>query len=339
MSTLAYAYGQPASRGILKQYPEDFIVNEILGFDLTGEGEHLFLFIEKRTINTEDVAREIARELKLSPRAVSYAGLKDRQALTRQWFSIHLPGKNNLNIELPQGEQWKILNTQRHNKKLKTGALDGNQFQLILRDIHIEDKIEERLAAIAANGVPNYFGEQRFGNNGQNLYKAEQLLFADMKVKNPFLKGMYYSAARAYLFNRILDYRIGKGNWNQAVAGDVMQLAGTHSVFHCDSPDEIIQQRIKAFDISPAGALWGGGNNRVTDSALALQQEALADLLSWCEALEAHKLEIAYRAFILQVKDMRWEWLSEKELFLEFALTSGSYATSVIRELLLTLKE
>ncbi|KTC67754.1 hydrogenase [Legionella birminghamensis] len=336
MSDLAYALGKPASRGILKQCPEDFIVNEILGFELTGEGEHLFLFIEKRNINTEDVAKEIARALKLSPRAVSYAGLKDKQALTRQWFSVHLPGKQHSNIELGQGGQWKILREQRHNKKLKTGALAGNQFQLILRDIVKEDNLDERLSAIAAHGVPNYFGAQRFGNNGQNLYKAEQLLFEGMKVKNPFLKGMYYSAARAYLFNRILDFRISRQNWNKGVPGDVMQLAGTHSVFHCETPDETIQKRINAFDISPSGVLWGTGTNRVTDLALNLQEQALTELHNWCRALEEHKLEIAYRAFVLEPKEMQWKWLSENELFVEFALTSGSYATSVIRELMLT---
>lgn len=332
-NTLAYAYGQPEAHGQLKNSPDDFIVEEQLGFSLTGEGEHLFLYIEKRGLNTEELVKALARSLQRPAKTISYAGLKDRQATTRQWLSIHCPGEHIENADSLNGEGWRVLQSSRHNKKLKTGALSANQFQLVLREVDQINVVEQRLAQVKKSGVPNYFGEQRFGYQGQNLIKAQQVLFDNAKIKDRFLRGIYYSAARSMLFNLILSRRIELQNWNKALAGDVMQLSGTHSIFQIEQPDEAIVQRVAELDLSPAAPLWGKGAEMATAEALDLQQDILREYQNWCEALERHDLQRAYRALRLPVTDLIWQW-QDNNLSLQFSLDAGCYATSVVRELM-----
>lgn len=329
----AYAYGKPMATGRIKENYDDFRVDEKLGFELTGEGEHLFLLIEKRGMNTEELVRSLAIRANCSVSDISYAGIKDRRAVTKQWLSIHCPGKDIPDADFLAGEGWKVLSSKRHLKKLKKGALSANAFQLVVRDVHGFEDIENRLHQIKQCGVPNYFGAQRFGHEGNNLVKAEQLLIDGVRVKNRFLRGMYFSAARSFLFNRILSERVKHQTWNRALAGDVMQLAGKNSLFAIDTPDELIHARVHSFDISPAAPLWGLGRELVSGEALQIQTKGLLEYESWCQALEQQRLERAYRAQILQVTDLSWEW-HDGILLLRFSLTAGSYATSVIRELL-----
>lgn len=330
---LAFAFGAPLATGTMKLSPEDFKVDEILGFELTGEGEHLFMLVEKSNLTTEDIVKAIAQQTKYSPKAISYAGLKDRQALTTQWLSLHCPGEDIANVNELSGSGWRILDSTRHLKKLKIGALEGNSFQLILRDIQGIDEVEKRLLQVKQYGVPNYFGLQRFGFGGQNLLKAQRVLFENYKIKDHFLRGMYYSSARSFLFNRILSQRVETQSWNKALSGDVMQLAGTNSVFNLEAVDDLIKQRIEAFDISPAAPLWGRGDERCSGDALANQAIALDGYKKWCVALEQHRLDKAYRSQILRAKNLRWEW-QENNVCLEFSLPAGSYATSIVRELI-----
>jgi tRNA pseudouridine13 synthase len=330
---LPFAYGKPQVTGSLKSTPEDFKVDEVLGFELTGEGEHLFLRIEKRGLNTEELVKSLARTLDKSEKAISYAGLKDRQALTTQWLCVHCPGEELAESNALQGPGWRVLESKRHLKKLKTGTLAANDFSLVLRDLSERSEIEARLAQIQASGVPNYFGPQRFGYDGQNLVKAKELLLDKLKPKNRFLRGIYYSAARAFLFNQILAERVGQGNWNKALTGEVLQLAGSNSIFTVEILDELISTRVSEFDISPAAPLWGRGQERAAKEALAIQEQALADFRAWCEALEKQGLDRAYRSLILQVENLNWNWDGDA-LLLNFRLTSGSYATSVVRELM-----
>ncbi|CDZ78709.1 tRNA pseudouridine synthase D [Legionella massiliensis] len=331
---LPYAYGQPHSTGTLKAAPEDFRVDEVLDFELTGEGEHLFLRVEKRGLNTEELVKAIARTLGKSEKNISYAGLKDRQALTTQWLCVHCPGEEIASPELLQGQGWRVLESKRHLKKLRTGALAANDFILTLRELTDKLAIESRLLQIQATGVPNYFGPQRFGYEGQNLIKAEAVLLQGLKIKNRFLRGIYYSAARSYLFNLILAERVKGSSWNHALAGDVMQLAGTNSIFSIEVPDEVIYKRLVEFDISPAAPLWGRGQERAGLDALAIQQEVLSSYKDWCQALEQQGLERAYRPFMLQVENLQWDWQDDATLNLRFRLVAGSYATSVVRELI-----
>ncbi len=333
LNNWAYAYGKPESSALLKDTPADFKVDEQLGFELTGSGEHHFFLIEKKNLTTEMLVKELAHTLNVAPKYISYAGLKDRQAITTQWLSVHLPGQEIAHANGLKGNQWQVLTYKKHIKKLKIGTLLGNHFQIILKNVSAPDALAARLNLIKHQGVPNYFGEQRFGYLGQNMVKAKQLLQGDIKVKNPFLRGLYLSAARAFLFNHILSARINAGNWQQAIPGDVLQLSGTHSIFAPLDIDETLRRRVSDLDISPVASLWGKGALRMKGQALEIQSNALAPYQDWCAGLVKYHLEHAYRALVLPISTLEDSWLDETTLKLNFFLGRGSYATTVIREL------
>ncbi|MFZ4077799.1 MAG: tRNA pseudouridine(13) synthase TruD, partial [Legionellaceae bacterium] len=324
----------PTASGLFKASTEDFKVDEVLGFELSGVGEHQFLRIEKRGLTTEELMKAISKCIEKPMKLISHAGLKDRQAVTTQWISIHCPGEAIKDIASLQGDRWRVIESKRHSKKLKIGGLQGNRFTLVIRNISSKDAMHERLLLIQKEGVPNYFGPQRFGHQGQNMTRAEDVLLKGARVKDRFLRGIYYSAARSYLFNRILSARVEQGTWNKALSGDVMQLAGTHSIFTIDTPDELILERITNHDVSPASVLWGKGESMVHSDALKVQEAALTDLEPWCKALVSHDLVRAYRAHVLYPEDLTWDWVDDV-LTLTFSLTAGGYATSVLREMML----
>jgi len=334
VSELSFAYSTPESFGSIKEHPEDFIVEEKLHFELEGEGEHLYLYIEKVGLNTEELVKEVAKSICKPIKSIAYAGLKDRHAKTRQWLSVHCPGEQLPDVDTLHGHGWHVMETARHRKKLKRGALSENSFTILLRNVDFPDDIEKRLHLIKQSAVPNYFGPQRFGHQGQNVLKAKKILLDGDKVKNRFLRGMYLSAARSYLFNLIICKRVQLDNWNQAVSGDVMQLNGTNSIFTIDSADEVIQNRVLKQDIFPAAPLWGVGEEKAKNEALCIQQSALESYEPWQHALEQKKLQKSYRPLVLPVKDLCWQWQSKNELILQFKLPSGAYATSVLRELI-----
>jgi tRNA pseudouridine13 synthase len=274
----------------------------------------------------------LSKLLGKSLKQISYAGLKDRQAITTQWLSVHCPGEDIANSSSLAGQGWRVIESTRHIKKLKTGAIAGNQFGIMLRDIERCDALDYKIKYIKQHGVPNYFGPQRFGHQGQNILKSQRFLIEGQRVKDRFLRGLYYSTARSFLFNHILSKRIATGNWNQALAGDVLQLAGTHSIFSIENPDEAMITRINQHDLSPASVLYGIGRDRASLDALLIQQEALKNLQAWCVALEQHGLEKGYRANILLPLNLSWAWQPEG-LAVSFELPAGAYATSVLREM------
>lgn len=304
-----------------------------MGFVPTGAGEHLFLRIKKQNLNTEDVAKQLARLLNKPSKLISYAGLKDKHAVTTQWFSIHCPGEDLPHADHLSGEGWQVIESTRHLKKLKNGGIARNQFTLMIRHIKARDELEQRLTLINTLGVPNYFGPQRFGHLGQNLIKAEKMLLHGFRVKDRFLRGIYYSTARSYLFNCILAKRVALQNWNKALSGDVLQLSGSHSIFPIEVPDETIHSRVATHDVSPASVLYGKGKELASLEALQIQQEVLHDFSSWCDALIAHGLEKAYRAHVLIPEQLQWKW-AEDALTLSFLLPPGTFATSILRELI-----
>ncbi len=332
LSELSYANGRPKSSGQIKSVPDDFCVEENLGFELTGEGEHLFLLIEKKLLNTEEMTKIIAQELSLPVKAISYAGMKDKFAKTTQWFSLHLPGMDDPTLDGLTTENYRVLKAIRHNKKLRIGALKGNHFTIKINnfDIDIND-LSTRIENIKANGVPNYFGPQRFGHNGSNLQRAKEVLLDNKKIKNRHLRGIYLSAARSFLFNHILSDRVDNACWNLPLPGDLMMLAGSHSVFHIDTVDDEIMQRISEHDIFPAAPLWGTGKELLTDQALQTQSNALEPWRDWCEALERHNLQKLYRSIVLLPEDLK---LTDNVF--TFSLPTGSFATTLLRELLMS---
>ncbi|MFO7603185.1 MAG: tRNA pseudouridine(13) synthase TruD [Gammaproteobacteria bacterium] len=327
-----YAYGEPANTGRLRTAPEDFFVEERLAFEPDGEGEHVLVCIEKRQLNTEDVARCLGKQFGLKNVDVSYAGMKDRNAVTRQWFSLTLPGRPTPeSFELPAGAT--LLAVKRHSRKLKKGALKANDFVLRIQALQGgRDDIEARLHTIATQGVPNYFGEQRFGRARQNLLQADKLFAGALRAKR-HQQGLYLSAARSWLFNLVLAERVRQGNWNQALAGDAFIFDDSLQYFVEEHISTETLTRLNDMQIHPSGPLWGRGQDFLCAEALQLEARLLAPYQAWCEALERRGLKQQRRSYRLVPQGLSYDWQSEEVLELRFSLPRGSYATSVMREL------
>ncbi|HEY0633738.1 MAG TPA: tRNA pseudouridine(13) synthase TruD [Gammaproteobacteria bacterium] len=331
----AYAAGTPLVSGVMRALPEDFAVDEVLGFEPDGEGEHVLIHIRKRNTNTEWLAKQLARFAGVKPMDVSYAGLKDRHAVTTQWFSIGLAGKPQPDWKAIENDDIQVLQVARHRRKLRRGALKGNRFRLHITQLLGElSGLEERLQRVAKEGVPNYFGEQRFGFDHDNLRRADAMFRGELHERDRHKRGLYLSAARSYLFNEVLSRRVGDGTWSLPLPGEALMLAGSHSFFVADEIDATILARIEEGDIHPSGPLWGRGELATHNDARELEQEVLARYNDWCASLEKAGLEQERRALRLLVQDLSWIIDAEQRvLTLSFMLDAGSYATTVLREL------
>lgn len=335
-NTWAYLYGKPSATGDYKRVCADFKVVEDLGFELSGEGEHLFLLVEKENLNTLFVADQLAKWAKIPARNVSYAGLKDKFAVTTQWFSLHLPG-----IELDPNsfefENIRILKHTRHNKKLRIGALKANQFELILRDLSDLTTVETRLTQIKKNGVPNYFGEQRFGIDNQNLKNALLWASDQIKVKDRKKRSFYLSAIRSYLFNECVSARLKNHCFDRVQCGDIVQLAGSKSWFVV-KPEELesVQSRLMERDVHLTAPLMGDNGFLTQDDALQFEQSVLetANAQSWLPLLKQERVETARRSILTLPQNLTWQALDARTLKLDFVLPAGNYATSLVRELI-----
>ncbi|KIQ98168.1 tRNA pseudouridine(13) synthase TruD [Lysobacter sp. A03] len=328
------AHGEPVLSARMRVSPEDFFVEELAGFEPSGSGEHLLLTVEKRGMNTAFAARSIAQWAGVDERAIGYAGLKDRHAVTRQRFSVHLPRKTAPAITALQVDGLQVLEQAWHAKKLPRGALAGNRFVLVLRDVVGDPTaIDARLQQIAARGVPNFFGEQRFGRDGNNLGKA-LAMFEGRRVRREE-RGMLLSAARSALFNQVLQARVDAHCWDAPLTGEVWMLDGSRSVFGPEPISAEIEQRLAAFDIHPSGPLWGRGKLRSKDDALELEQVALADPVSMRirAGLEQAGLKQERRSLRLRADALGWQWRDPATLELSFSLPPGTYATVVLAEL------
>lgn len=333
MIELARGHGEAVLRATIRRAPEDFFVDEVLGFEPSGAGEHLLLRIEKRGANTVWVAQRLAQWAGVAEHAVGYAGLKDRHAVTRQSFSVHLPRRIAPDFEtLPGDGEFRVLDHAWHARKLPRGALRGNRFVLRLRDV-VGDAaaIDARLAAIAAHGVPNYFGEQRFGRDGGNL-AAARAMFAGRRVPRD-KRSMLLSAARSEIFNAVLARRVARGDWARGVPGEVWMLDGSHSVFGPVPLDVTLEQRCAALDIHPTGPLWGAGELRTRDEVGELETEVAGASTDLAAGLEQAGLRQERRALRLPVASLEWSWPAPDVLELGFFLPAGTYATTVLHAL------
>ena len=331
----AYVAEKPAGQALMRQSPEDFVVDEQLGFAPDGEGDHAMLLIEKRNTNTDWLARDLARHAGVKPVDIGFAGLKDRIAVTTQWFTINLAGKDEPDWSALNGEEVRVIEVSRHRRKLKRGSLRGNRFRITLRQVSANRvELESRLQRIASDGVPNYFGEQRFGRDGANIDRARRLFEGRFREKNRTKRGLYLSAARSLLFNEVLSSRVAAGNWNQALAGDVMILDGRRGSFLVEQVDAEILERLAAMEIHPTGPLWGRGELPTHDTIRQLEEKVLTDYPDLREGLEKAGMEMERRALRLPVEGLTWSWPEADSLQLEFALHSGCYATTVLRELI-----
>ncbi|WP_417361025.1 tRNA pseudouridine(13) synthase TruD [Gallaecimonas pentaromativorans] len=311
---------------LFKSQPEDFFVEEVLGFEPCGEGEHLFVLIEKRGMNTQWAAKLLAEACGLKERDVSHSGLKDRHAVTRQWLSVWLPGKEDPDLSAIESDELKILKTARHNKKLRIGTHKANRFEIVLREVSDQAQAEEALSAIAANGFANIFGDQRFGHDDRNLKVFEEVL-AGKRMKKP-RQSMAISAARSLLFNQVAAHRQAKGLMGTVILGDVLMLAGSHSVFVAEEAElTSLQQRLDEGDVQLTGPLWGRGGVKPLEEAAALELEACAEHGAFTEGLE--RLASSDRRPLWLKPAISWQWQGQ-DLTLGFTLPTGSFATALL---------
>ncbi|WP_338064997.1 tRNA pseudouridine(13) synthase TruD [Thermomonas alba] len=331
---LPRAHGAPVLAARMRSTAADFFVEELPGFAPSGAGEHLLLTVEKRGMNTAFAARRIAQWAGVAQSAVGYAGMKDRHAVTRQRFSVWLPKKQAPDLAALEADDLRVLEHAWHARKLPRGALAGNRFVLVLRQVAGERAaIEARLQALAARGLPNYVGEQRFGHGGGNVAQA-LAMFSGRRVRREE-RALLLSAARSELFNRVLAARVAQDCWDCPLEGEVWLLDGRRSVFGPEPFTPELQARLDAFDIHPSGPLWGAGELRSAGAArelelAALEGETAARLR---RGLEEAGLAQERRALRLRPQQLGWEWIAQDALELRFALPPGGYATTVLREL------
>ena len=332
----------------LKSRIDDFIVEEQISIDFTGEGEHCWLYIRKRGCNTDWVAQQLANYCNVKKMAISYAGLKDRHAVTSQWFSVQLPGKPTPDwsefeagfVSDVDAENIQVLQCYRHNRKLQRGALKSNTFNITLRELsNISEEsfasLQHRCDQIAKMGVPNYFGPQRFGRHYNNLDQATKL-FSNPRYKLPKSKrSIYLSAARSWLFNCILSERINLGVWNKRLPGDVFMLDGKSACFK-DSANEIevneLRQRLDNNEIHPTAVLWGEGDTMVATQAKDLESRIIEQFPVYRDGLVSARLKAMRRACRV-VPGQFNSWRQEDDFVVKFSLPAGSYATVVLAEI------
>lgn len=337
-------HGAALSTGVIKTFADDFIVEEQLGFELTGEGEHHLLWIEKYNTNTAFVAEQLAKFSGIPLRDISYAGRKDKFARTRQYFSVY-QGQHNCPDWLQfEHSDITILNATRHNKKLRTGALQGNTFTLTIRNVNglDIDTLDQRMRNIQALGVPNYYGQQRFGEmhtsqgivlNG-NLHLGLRMAQGE-KIKNRNKRSMAISALRSYLFNEAVSHRLSLQLHTHILMGDALQLSGSNSYFVVSAKDnfDTLSERLASKDVQITAPLIGSGKLASEHDALRLEQDLLTLHPAMVNALISVGLKQERRPIMLYPKNMNWTHEANL-LKLSFCLPSGCFATSVLREII-----
>jgi tRNA pseudouridine13 synthase len=329
--------GGPIATGALRASPEDFKVDEILGFEASGAGPHALLEVRKRGANTEWVARELARAAGCKPFEVGFAGLKDRNAVTTQAFTVPRGKRAAEEFAGLTGEGFEVLSAVAHQRKLPRGALAGNRFEITVREVRCDEaRLRERIDAIARGGVPNYFGPQRFGREAGNLadvLRAAARLAEGARGRGRSDQGFMLSAARSVIFNAILAARIGQGSWNRLLAGDMANLDGRGSVFAVPAVDEDLERRCAQLDIHPSAPLWGEGDSLATGEVLALEDAVAARFPEALSVIRAARMNAERRALRMRVQDLTYDY-QDDVLRLRFALPSGSFATAVLREII-----
>jgi tRNA pseudouridine13 synthase len=334
-----FAWGEgPLAAGALRASPEDFRVDEILGFDAAGDGPHALLHVRKRGANTEWVARELARAAGCKPFDVGFAGLKDRNALTTQYFTVPRGKRAAEEFLGLAGDGYEVIAAAPHQRKLPRGALAGNRFEIAVRGFSCDAAaLAARLSDIAGGGVPNYFGEQRFGRDAGNLAAvlaaAERVGPGAGRARGRGDAGFMLSAARSLIFNAILAERVTRRTWNVLQPGDVANLDGRGSVFAVESVDDTLAARCAALEIHPTAPLVGSDAS-LSSGAVRELEDGIAARFPEALAVIAHeRMNGERRALRIRVRAMDHDYSGEV-LRLRFELPAGSFATTVLREII-----
>lgn len=328
-----WAHGPPPGGGQLRSEPEDFFVTERLGFEPDGGSAHLLLEVEKRDANTLWVARELARHAGVRGDDAGFAGLKDRRAVARQWFTVPAtrPAADWVGH---RGEGYEVKGAHPHSRKLRRGSLAGNGFRIVVRSLAGDRAaIEDRIGRVAAAGVPNYFGPQRFGRGGANVQAVADWLASGRLPRDRNARGFVLSTARSLAFNRVLGTRVAAGTWDRLLPGEIVNLDGSGSVFLAESIDDTLQSRLAGFDVHPTGPLPGRGGKLPQAEALAAESAALEALPGIAAALAAAEVDAERRPLRLRPRALAAR-IDGDSLLLDFDLPRGAFATAVLREII-----
>lgn len=327
-----HAYSGPLARGTVRAAAEDFIVEEELGFEPAGSGQHVLLRVRKRDANTQWVAGQLARVCGCREVDVGYAGLKDRHAIAVQWFSVP-QSRLALDAWLAVSEpDFDVLEAHAHTRKLPRGALRGNRFEVRVREFQVDPgRLAARMAEIERGGVPGYFGPQRFGHDGANLARIEGGLWGLRGAQ----RGFVLSAARSLVFNAVLAERVRDGTWCSLEPGDIANLDGRGSIFPVESLDAALLERCARLSIHPTGPLWGRGLPGSQQRIQQLEARIAGELPEVCALLEQAGMDQERRSLRLAVRDLQWDY-RPPVLLIRFRLSRGSFATTVLREIVNT---
>jgi tRNA pseudouridine13 synthase len=326
----------PGTGGSVRVSEEDFRVEELPLYEPSGEGEHLYLTVEKRGRNTHDVVRELSAALRLPEREIGTAGLKDKRAVTVQRISLPARAVEGDPLAL-QGEGWRVLEAKRHGNKLRAGHLRGNRFSIVIRSCD-PARAGPVCDWLRQHGAANLFGPQRFGQRQDNAALGAALLARDPAAaragRDRFLRRLALSALQAELFNRCLSARIDDGLFAQAIDGDVLKKRVTGGLFVCADP-AADTARVFAAEIDAAGPLPGHSLFAARGAALLREESVLADAAIDPRSFAAGggEMEGARRPYRVPVEDLL-ATADGESLTLTFSLPRGSYAIAVLREVM-----
>lgn len=327
------AHGGTAGEGRIRVDPVDFIVREWLGFEADGEGDHWLLKVRKTSANTHWVVKQLSRLSQIHARDIGFAGLKDRNAVAEQSFTLPVRSAVESWIGVT-GDGFEVVSAIRHRRKLKRGALRGNDFDIVIREFTGDTgRLGALLDAVAVQGVPNYFGPQRFGIDGGNLVRARQLFGGEIRIDDRVQRGFALSAARSAIFNAVLAQRVTDGTWNRIQPGDMASLDGSNSIFAVEQVDDVLIDRCTRLDIHPSGPMWGRGALLTGGDSLALEQRVAHSLAPFGDGLERAGLDQERRSLRLRVSNLQWD-RSDGNVRLQFRLPRGAFATAVLHEVI-----
>lgn len=331
---LPHLNGGPLGHCRFKSVPEDFVVEEILGFEPSGEGEHCLVWVEKRGLDSNTAAARLADAVGLRHRLVSHCGLKDRHAVTRQWFSLHMPGQPSPEPEALQSEGLRVLRVTRNTRKLRRGIHQGNRFTIRLREPDFDPALaEERWQRIVERGAPNYFGSQRFGNEGRNVEKALAMFRGDFRPGDKLLRGILLSSVRSHLFNAVVASRVAGGTWDQPMEGEVYGFADNGTILLPEKHRGDERERFARGIVELTAPLWGKGDLQSVGDVRELEAAILDRFPEHRAGLEAAGLRQERRVMRLRPDRATMEVLDNGDLVLSFDLPKGAYATTLLSEL------
>ena len=331
---LPYLHGGPLGHARFKTQPEDFVVEELLGFEPSGVGEHCLVWVEKRDLDSNAAAARLADALGIRRRLVSHCGLKDRHAVTRQWFSIHMPGQPSPDAVALESEGLRVLHITRNTRKLRRGIHQGNRFNIRLREPDFDACLAaRRWELIVAKGVPNFFGPQRFGHDGRNVAIALAMFRDEFKPQDRLLRGLLLSAARSHLFNEMVKDRMACGIWDVPQKGEVFGFAdnGTLLLPGRHRGDEA--GRFQSGIVELTAPLWGCGDLQSVDEVRAREMELPGKFPELTIGLEACGLRQERRVIRLRPTNANFAIPDNGDLQFSFDLPKGTYATTLLREL------